>query len=304
MSQGDQYLVDQIQAGDTDAWSQLVARYQGRLRAFARKQLGNDADADDIVQETFINFLSSADRFDHRASLETYLFMILRRRAVDVLRKRGRGGVTVCQLQDSLRTDEQGDSSGRGEERAVSAEPNPSDMAQRSEEGSQQEITLGEALHDSVQRLQKGLRFRDLQIFEMIFYAQLRNRDIANQLGMDEKQVALLKHRFLKRIQGRVDELQSMQPDSTPSREPEDDLLTKLWERLRPSCPKRSTVGKFVLGTLDDEWSNYIDFHLRQLGCRYCQANLDDVQQPLQDREQQSLCQRIMQSSVGFFRPE
>ena len=37
LTQADRYLLDQIRRGDGEGWSALVARYQGRLLAFARR---------------------------------------------------------------------------------------------------------------------------------------------------------------------------------------------------------------------------------------------------------------------------
>ena len=54
LDQADKFLLDQIRTGNGDAWTQLLDRYQGRLLTFARGKLGSAADADDIVQDTFI----------------------------------------------------------------------------------------------------------------------------------------------------------------------------------------------------------------------------------------------------------
>ena len=50
----DQYLIDRIRDGSESAWRQLIARYEGRLLAFARVQTPSLADAEDLVQETFV----------------------------------------------------------------------------------------------------------------------------------------------------------------------------------------------------------------------------------------------------------
>ena len=75
-SEADRYLIDQIARGNADAWSQLVARYHGRLLAFARSRLPRAQDADDFVQETFLRFLQSFRTFRAGASIETFLFTI------------------------------------------------------------------------------------------------------------------------------------------------------------------------------------------------------------------------------------
>jgi RNA polymerase sigma factor (sigma-70 family) len=297
LSQAERYLIEQIRAGSQDGWSQLVQRYQGRLLAYARGQLRAPADAEDMVQETFLGFLKGLDRFQTRASLETYLFTILRRRIVDALRRRGRaGGLGVCSLQDSLAP--AGAGSARSlDDRLPGSDPSASWYVERGEELALQQDVLWRALRASVRRLQRDLRFRDLQIFEMVFYAQLRNKDIAARLDMDEKQIALIKHRFVQRIAEQVSHTEIGSELLT-----DHNLLTRMWEQHRPSCPKRSTVGKFVLGTLDDAWRDYVAYHVETLGCRFCQANLADFQDQTADEPTTSFCHRIMQSSVGFFR--
>ena len=51
----------------------------------------------------------------------------------------------------------------------------------------------------------------------------------------------------------------------------------EIWRRHRLSCPDRQQLGSYLLGVLDNDHSNYIRFHLDEIGCPYCQANLDDL---------------------------
>src|SRR5262245_59164675 len=88
MDEADQYLVQQIRAGDPSAWKQLIDRYSGRLLAFARVRTASLSDAEDLVQETLIGFLQSLSHYDLSRSLETYLFTILRYKLYDLLRQR------------------------------------------------------------------------------------------------------------------------------------------------------------------------------------------------------------------------
>lgn len=57
-------LVDSIRAGDTDAWRQLIDRYEGRLLAFVSARLLDRSHAEDIVQDTFLGFLNSLPNYD------------------------------------------------------------------------------------------------------------------------------------------------------------------------------------------------------------------------------------------------
>lgn len=288
-SKADTFLIEQIRQGNEDGWSQLVTRYHGRLLAFARSQLKDKSEADDVVQETFLGFLKNVETFRTQASLETFLFTILRRRLVDTFRRHGRRGeVNLCSLQDSS-----SDSSAIDYFQPESEEMSASQYVQRGEAREEQQDVLWAALQSAVARLQKDQRFRDLQIVEMLFYAQLRNKEIGRLLEINEKQVALVKHRLVKRLAEEVSITEQLADDM---------LLTRLWEQHRPSCPKRSTLGKWLMGTLDAEWDQYVAFHVDTLGCQFCQANREDLQADTAPVEANSSHQRIMQSSIGFFR--
>jgi hypothetical protein len=50
-----------------------------------------------------------------------------------------------------------------------------------------------------------------------------------------------------------------------------------IWRRERVSCPTRDQLGGYLLGAGDAELLEYIRFHLEEIGCPYCQANLDDL---------------------------
>lgn len=77
----------------------------------------------------------------------------------------------------------------------------------------------------------------------------------------------------------------------------------EIWRHNRLSCPNRATLGSFVLSVLDDELADYIQFHLDTIGCRYCRATLDELQQsqaqpqPVQERRR-----KFFESSVGRLR--
>lgn len=76
-----------------------------------------------------------------------------------------------------------------------------------------------------------------------------------------------------------------------------------IWRRGRLSCPSRSELGQFILGTLDDDHRDYIQFHLDEIGCRYCQANLDDLK--LANQASQPATQRrrkYFQTSAGYLK--
>jgi hypothetical protein len=50
-----------------------------------------------------------------------------------------------------------------------------------------------------------------------------------------------------------------------------------IWRRERISCPSRDQLGGFLLGAGDADLLEYIRFHIEEIGCPYCQANVDDL---------------------------
>ena len=75
----------------------------------------------------------------------------------------------------------------------------------------------------------------------------------------------------------------------------------EIWRRLRLSCPTRHQLGSFLLGTLEKELAEYLDFHIRTVGCRLCAANLVDLEQSLEaNSETKQRRRKFFQSSAGF----
>ena len=84
-------LLTRIAAGDQSAVPACVARYGPLVWTLAQRRLKNAADAEDAVQEVFIDLWRSADRFDPRVAEEiTFVAMIARRRLIDRTRKDAR----------------------------------------------------------------------------------------------------------------------------------------------------------------------------------------------------------------------
>ena len=83
-------LIAQLRAGDEAAFEQVVRLYGGRLLAVARRIVGSDEDARDVVQDAFLNAFKSLDRFEGNAKLSTWLHRIAVNAALMKLRTRKR----------------------------------------------------------------------------------------------------------------------------------------------------------------------------------------------------------------------
>lgn len=78
-----------------------------------------------------------------------------------------------------------------------------------------------------------------------------------------------------------------------------------IWRRHRLSCASREQLGSFLLGVLGDDEQGYIEFHLKTIGCAFCQANLTDLQDQQKEaaKEVHKRRRRYFQSSAGLLQP-
>lgn len=78
--------------------------------------------------------------------------------------------------------------------------------------------------------------------------------------------------------------------------------LGEIWRRHRVACADRETLGSYLLNVLDPEHQELIRFHIEEIGCRICLANLQDLQQRQSEQSQatQLRRQRYFQSSAGY----
>lgn len=88
-SPSDESLLAGVAAGDADAMTALVRRYQRRVYGLARTVLTDAGAAEDVAQEAFVRLWRHAEAYDaRRAPVATWLLTITRNLAVDALRLR------------------------------------------------------------------------------------------------------------------------------------------------------------------------------------------------------------------------
>ena len=90
MEGNDLELVEKTRAGDTDAFREIVERHSRRLFKTAYRLTGNEAHADDVVQETLLRAYRNLHRFDARSQLGTWLYRITVNCSMDLMRKESR----------------------------------------------------------------------------------------------------------------------------------------------------------------------------------------------------------------------
>ncbi len=74
--------------------------------------------------------------------------------------------------------------------------------------------------------------------------------------------------------------------------------LGEIWRRHRLSCPSRATWTAYMDGGIGAGLRHYLTFHLETVGCRFCAANLADLQSS-EDAAAKVRRQKIFQTSVG-----
>jgi RNA polymerase sigma-70 factor (ECF subfamily) len=86
----DAELVKKCLQGDTQAFEELVARYQDKIYALSFRYMGNEDDAYDMAQESFIKAYRSMRSFKGDASFGTWMYRITTNVCLDELRHRKR----------------------------------------------------------------------------------------------------------------------------------------------------------------------------------------------------------------------
>jgi RNA polymerase sigma-70 factor (ECF subfamily) len=80
--------LDALRSGDREAFSQLVETYSGQIYRLGLKMLNDAQDAEDILQNTFIQAFQHIREFEARSSLSTWLYRIAANESLMMIRKR------------------------------------------------------------------------------------------------------------------------------------------------------------------------------------------------------------------------
>ena len=183
-------LIRQVRAGDPQAWRQLIERFEGRLVAFVDSRIHDRAASEDVVQETFVGFLTSLLHYDETRDLEAYLFSIAAHKLTDHLRKQGRRPV------DQLGSDDHGRPLEEipGDARAASS------IARSDERRQAEERLLAESMGGLVREWLDRRDFDRLRCLELLIVKGWANKDVARYLGLTEQAVASYKFQTVARL--------------------------------------------------------------------------------------------------------
>ena len=152
-------LLERVAAGDQAALSSLYDRYSGMLLGLARRVLHSTEDAEEVLQEAFVQVWQQARRYDRRKSaVSTWLVLLTRSRAIDRLRSHQVKDRTLSHLQQEKRS------------------------SHTSPEGSRNVLhqQRRRRLRDELSSLPDEQR----QVLELAFFAGMTQSEIANDTGI------------------------------------------------------------------------------------------------------------------------
>lgn len=177
-------LVTRIRRGEASAWQECIDRYEGRLLAFVSGRLRNSAAAEDIVQETFVGFLTALPNYDDRTPIESFLFAIAAHKLTDHLRREGRRPTLPLTASDSSPQDGQLADSLRG----------ASSLARSREDRAAESAVVSQCLRELIDQWKSRGEWERLQCLELLLVRGFPNKDVAARLGISEQAVANHKH--------------------------------------------------------------------------------------------------------------
>lgn len=90
MEDNDAAAIEQARRGSSEAFRELVERHSRAVFRLAYRMTGNEQDAEDTVQETFLRAYRQLERFDSRSKFSTWLYAIASNCSLDMIRARKR----------------------------------------------------------------------------------------------------------------------------------------------------------------------------------------------------------------------
>jgi RNA polymerase sigma-70 factor, ECF subfamily len=192
-SESDRLLIQQIRQGDSRAWEHLIARYEGRLLAFVHRRLRDRAASEDVVQETFIGFLTSLPNYDESRELQTYLFTIASYKLTDHLRKSGRHPMQHV-------SDGAGTGSSHLLNQKLDSHKAASSVARSQEREGMESDAISRSLTHLLDQWREQGEYVRIKVLELLFVKGWANRDAAAFLKITEQQVANIRFAAVKKL--------------------------------------------------------------------------------------------------------
>ena len=182
----DRALLARVAQREPGAMVDLYDRYSGMLMGLASRVLGSSSDAEEVLQEAFLQVWNQAPRYDPgRSSVSTWLVLIVRSRAIDRLRSR------------------------RVVQKTVSAAQKEQPRSHTSPDGDRDVLTRERRnrLRSELDKLPEAQR----EVLELAFYRGLTQSEIAERtgipLGTVKTRTLLAVRKLRKALQSELEEL-------------------------------------------------------------------------------------------------
>jgi RNA polymerase sigma-70 factor (ECF subfamily) len=181
----DQEMIARIGRRDQGAFSALYDRLSGPLYSLAMKMLGDPAEAQDALQEVFLQIWSRAGTYDpEQSSVFSWTVLLTRSRVIDRLRARGRRSrVVVTSTEDA----------------PIAADASTVESAADTAEKNDEAVRVRYVLNN--------LPSEQREAIEMAFFEHLSHHEIATRLGQPLGTVKARIRRGLLKLRQRLNTL-------------------------------------------------------------------------------------------------
>ncbi len=176
MELADPALVAKARSGDADAFRALVDRHSRGLFRLAFRMTGNESDAEDVVQESFLRAYRQLHKFDERAAFGTWLYRIAVNCALDLVRSRKR----------------------RPEQQLIDASLDDPWPSVKSNEPTPDRLALSSEFRDRVAQAMEELSTAERAAFVLRHFEGLRIDDVSRIMGC---QPGAAKHSVFRAVQ-------------------------------------------------------------------------------------------------------
>lgn len=169
----DEDVIERVRAGQAALFEILMRRHNQRVYRVARAILGNDTEAEDVMQETYLRAFVHLDQFENRAKFSTWLTKIAVHEALARARKAGR--------LESLDAEADGETTPRLEPMSNSRNP--------------EEQLFGKQMQALLERALDTLPPSYRSVFVMREIEEMSTAETAGALGVTEEVVKTRLHR-------------------------------------------------------------------------------------------------------------
>jgi RNA polymerase sigma factor (sigma-70 family) len=292
--------IAQLQAFADSEWLAVEREYSGRLLAYVGKRIRDAQAREDVLQETMLGAVRGIAGYDPIYTFEQYLFGICHNRTIDHLRRRKL--VTLDTTED--------DSNRNGIEARAHEVETPSRILRGQELESRARAMMAEILRAWVQETWAEGEFNRLMVIEALLHGGWRNKDTWERFGLrDETSVAGIKFRAIARLRelalsrdasGAL--LQAIAQGAQLGEARLDFSIEQAWRDARVSCPARHWLARSLTGALEAGPAEYLRFHIGEMNCPWCAANLEDLRQRESSQELTAMVERVQASTLLYLR--